>query len=511
MNKVGRHLRGQSVEQLGGAAIGKGRRKRGSLDGSELEIALILPDRGERRTRRDLYEQMRNAIRAGRLAAGLQMPASRYLAERLDVSRNTISTVYELLISEGLLLTRQGAGTFVAGEHAPETRQKTHVDMAARLRPIAPQWRPTVFGPTVRYPFVVGAPDIAAFPWDLWRKIANRALRSYSRTPGRQPPEGVLALREAVAGHLSFARGIACRAEDVVATSGAQQAFDLLARVLVHRPGVVVALEDPCYPPTRLAFAAAGATVVGAPVDDEGLIIDALPAEAEVICVTPSHQFPLGVPMSPARRQALLAHARRTGAVVIEDDYDGEFRFDGRPLEALQTLDTSQQVIYVGTFSKSLFPDLRLGYVVSPEWLRGPLLAAKQVSGHPALLAQQTTAAFIAEGHLARHVRRMRRIYAERRHALLDVIGQGPEWLKPFPTAAGLHLAIRLPSAIDAERLVRVAASNGVGVYAASLFAIEAGRQDGLVLGYGVLDVDKVRAGAMALLQAVTEVTSNRT
>jgi len=133
----------------------------------------------------------------------------------------------------------------------------------------------------------------------------------------------------------------------------------------------------------RIAFAAAGATVVGAPVDDEGLIIDALPADAEVICVTPSHQFPLGVPMSPARRQALLAHARRTGAVVIEDDYDGEFRFDGRPLEALQTLDTSQQVIYVGTFSKSLFPDLRLGYVVSPEWLRGPLLAAKQVSGQP--------------------------------------------------------------------------------------------------------------------------------
>jgi GntR family transcriptional regulator/MocR family aminotransferase len=482
--------------------------RRGSPNGAELEVALILPDRGSGRTRRELYEQMRNAIRAGRLAAGLKMPASRRLAGRLGVSRNTVTMVYELLVSEGLLLTRLGAGTYVAGGHAP-ARRKTPLDMAERLRPIGPRWRPTAFGPEIRYPFVVGAPDHRAFPWDLWRKIVNRTLRAYGRAAARLPPEGLPALREGVAGNLSFTRGIACDAEDVIVTSGAQQAFDLLARVLVHRPGLVVAVEDPCYPPTRLAFIAAGAKVVGVPVDDEGLVVGALPPEAEVICVTPSHQFPLGVPMSPKRRQSLLAHARRVGSVVIEDDYDGEFRFDGRPLEALQTLDTSQQVIYVGTFSKSLFPDLRLGYVVAPEWLREPLLAVKQINGHTAYATQQTTATFIAEGHLARHVRRMRRIYGERRQALLDVVDQGPDWLSPFPTSAGLHITLRLPPGFDAWRTVAVAAERGVGAYPASVFGVNA-QQDGLVLGYGVLDANHVRSGALALLEAIDSVARGR-
>jgi GntR family transcriptional regulator/MocR family aminotransferase len=251
-----------------------------------------------------------------------------------------------------------------------------------------------------------------------------------------------------------------------------------------------------------MAFAAAGATVIATQVDDEGVVMDALPAKADVICVTPSHQFPLGVPMSPARRQSLLAHARRTGAVVIEDDYDGEFRFDGRPLEALRTLDTTQQVIYVGTFSKSLFPDLRLGYVVAPEWLREALLAAKQVSGHPGFLAQQTTAAFLAEGHLVRHVRRMRRLYGERRSALLDIMAQAPDLLSPFPSAAGLHLAFRLAPSLDVSRLVAAAAERGVGIYAASAFAVQNLRENGVVLGYGVLGTEDVRSGGSILLEA---------
>jgi GntR family transcriptional regulator/MocR family aminotransferase len=476
-----------------------------ALIGAELEVALTTPDRAARRTRRELYQQLRDAIRAGRLAPGLRLPPSRHLADRLQVSRNTVTAVYELLASEGLLVPRPGSGGFVAPiAPAPEARPRPAADMAGRIRPVwRGEWRPTVFPKGLAYPFVVGQPDVGRFPFDLWRKIESRATRSHGRHPGRAGPEGDPGLREGIAGHLSFARGIACRAEDIVVTSGAQQAFDLLARVLVHRPGVVAAVEDPCYPPARLAFAAAGAAVVGIPVDDEGLVVEALPDNAEIVYVTPSHQFPLGVVMSPRRRQALLAFARRAGAVVIEDDYDGEFRFDGRPLEALQTLDASGQVVYVGTFGKSLFPELRLGYLMTPEWLRDALRAAKQLGGLSPLIAQQTLAAFIAEGHLVRHVRRMRRLYADRRTALLEAMGEpSNRWLEPYPSAAGLHLALRLPQALDARRLLAVAAELGVGAYPAAQFAVGERPCNAVVLGYGGLDAERVRQGAEALLRA---------
>jgi GntR family transcriptional regulator/MocR family aminotransferase len=471
----------------------------------ELEIALLLPEPGSRRTRRDLYEQLRAAIRGGRLAPGLKMPASRRLAQRLGVSRNTVTAVYELLASEGCMDSRPGAGTFVAAGHAREEKRPAALDMTGRLRTAWGDWRAPGLSPGLRYPFYVGAPDLAAFPWDLWRKIANRTLRAYGRSPRLAlGPAGPRALCEAIAGHLSFARGVACRPEDIVVMAGAQQAFDILARVLTHRPGMVVAVEDPGYPPIRLAFEAAGSRVVGAPVDDEGIVVDELDPAAEVICVTPSHQFPLGCPMSPARRQALLAFARRTGAVVIEDDYDGEFRFDGRPLEALQTLDVTGQVLYVGTFSKSLFPDLRLGFVVAPEWAREPIAAAKRsIDGRSPHVAQQTLAAFIGEGHLARHVRRMRRIYAARRRALLEAVGDAPKgWLEPFPSAAGLHLALRLPEEVDDERFTGMAAELGVGAYPLSRFTEGRPRQNGLVLGYGALTEADVALGAQALAQA---------
>ncbi|WP_329955905.1 PLP-dependent aminotransferase family protein [Cupriavidus necator] len=238
-------------------------------------------------------------------------------------------------------------------------------------------------------------------------------------------------LREAIASHVSFARAVACGADDVVVTSGAQQAFDLIARVLVTPGKTVVAVEDPGYPPLRHAFAAAGARLVPVPVDDEGMQVDQLPAGARVICVTPSHQFPLGATLSLARRRALLAFARRHGAVVVEDDYDGEFRHGGRPLDALQTLDQDQLVWYVGTFSRSLFPGLRLGYAVVPPWARDAVVAAGQYTDwHSALLAQDTLAAFMAEGHLARHIRKMRAAYTGRRDRCW------PRWRATAPGAS---------------------------------------------------------------------------
>jgi GntR family transcriptional regulator/MocR family aminotransferase len=473
--------------------------------GSEIEVALLTPERGARRTRRELYEQLRSAVRSGRLAPGLRMPASRALARRLGVSRNTVTTVYDLLISEGCLSARTGSGTFVAPGSTPGARRAPAIDMTDRLRPIWSSLPRPVVPPLAPRHFLMGLPDLASFPWETWRKMLNRTLRVHGPEVGLNlDPQGSPALRQAIASHLSLARGVACRPEDIVVTSGAQQAFDLLAKVLVHRPGVVLAVEDPGYRPAHLPFVAAGAKIEAAPVDDEGIVVEALSDDAEIIYVTPSHQLPLGVPMSPLRREALLAHARATGAIVIEDDYDGEFRFDGRPLEALQTLDVSQQVIYVGTFSKSLYPDLRLGFVAAPEWLRARLVSAKIASdGRTPLLAQDTLAAFIAEGHLARHVRRMRRIYGERRQALLDGVREAPDgWLGPFPSAAGLHLALRLPEDVDARAFLHIAAGLGVGAFPLSQFKVDRGGQNGLALGFGALDKADVRLGALALAEA---------
>jgi GntR family transcriptional regulator/MocR family aminotransferase len=315
-----------------------------------------------------------------------------------------------------------------------------------------------------------------------------RAWRAASRAaPVYGAPEGLPGLREAIAHHVAFARAVACGPEDVIVTRGAQQAFDLLARVLVTPGRTVVAVEEPGYPPVREAFAAAGAKLVGVPVDAEGLVIERLPAQARVIYVTPSHQFPLGVTLSPRRRAALLAFAHAHGATVIEDDYDSEFRYGERPLDALQTLDRAGTVCYVGTFSKCLFPALRLGYAVVPPWLAPALARARRLAdgyGDPA--AQETLAAFIAEGHLARHVRRMRRIYAHRRERLLQALdSHGRGRLEVWPSGAGLHLAARLPQGVRADVLVAQAAAQGIHLEALGGYAIDRPAPEGLAFGFG--------------------------
>ena len=271
-------------------------------------------------------------------------------------------------------------------------------------------------------------------------------------------------------------------------------------------PGkTVVAVEEPGYPPLHAAFAAAGAKVVPVRVDAEGLIIERLPRDARVIYVTPSHQFPLGVAMSAQRRAALLDFAQARGAVVIEDDYDSEFRYGGRPLDALQTLDRAESVFYVGTFSKSLFPALRLGYVVVPRWARNALVAAKQCSdSHCALEAQDTLAAFIAEGHLARHIRKMRRVYDKRREVLLGALERDfSEWLEPIPSLAGLHLAAFARRTIDIDAIVERAKLQGVGVTSLRTFHVDGkSARRGLVFGYGAIDERGIGAG-LARLRAV--------
>ena len=401
--------------------------------------------------RRDLsgqvYRQLRAAVLDGRLRPGDALPPSRELAERLGLSRNTISTAYARLGAEGFLAGRVGAGTFVSGSaaagqglrSAPEGRGLTP---RAVWREVPELWhRP---GDVPAYDFRVGLPDAGLFPDTTWRRLMARELRpSRLRAALYGNPSGEVRLREAIARHLGLSRSVQAGADDVLVTSGAQQAVDLIGRVLLE-PGDCVAVEDPGYPMVRLLFQSQGARVVPVPVDAEGLVVDALPDAARLVYVTPSHQFPLGMAMSLERRMRLLAWARRRNRVIVEDDYDSEFRFDGRPLEPLQCLDRSGLVVYVGSFSKVLLPGLRLGYLVAPASLRPALRAARMVTDwHNPIASQAALARFIEDGSYVRHLRKARREYRARRQRLERALARElPGHVESIPGAAGLHLAV---------------------------------------------------------------------
>jgi GntR family transcriptional regulator/MocR family aminotransferase len=458
----------------------------------DFALALDLPPPGSRRLTHELRAQLRTAIVHGRLKAGLRLPSTRALAATLGVSRNTVMAAYESLAGEGYVVTRPAGATHVAA-------------LARGGRARAARGTPVVPAAPARAPacdFRLGAPDQALLDWEAWRRLSSRALRRLARHSAVYPPSnGQPALRHAIAQHVSFARAVSCDADGLVVTSGAQQAFDLIARHLVTRGRTVVAVEDPGYPPAWAAFRAAGATLVPVRVDAEGLVVDELPREARIVYVTPAHQFPLGVVLSPRRRAALLDFARTHRAVVVEDDYDGEFRYDGRPHDALKTLDRSDCVFFVGTFSKSLFPSLRLGYVVPPLRSLSALAELKRLAdGHCNLAAQETLAAFIDEGHLARHVRRMRNHYGVRRERLIEAL-DGPlaPWLERLPGTSGLHLAARLRLRTGVGGLVDAARYAGVGVYPLDEYRFGARGARALLFGYGVVDEAQIGPGLSRL------------
>jgi GntR family transcriptional regulator/MocR family aminotransferase len=462
-----------------------------------LELDLQLAGRGSRLA--SLHAALRDAIASGRLAAGLRLPSTRELAAQVGVSRNTAVAAYELLASEGWLESRGSAGSFVA------ELPRAHLPLADRAS-VAP-WADSPWlrgevtplpwtipaGPAPAYRFMTGTPDIANFPFDVLRRLQTRALQALARKPASYPrPQGLPALREAIAGHVSSSRAVACTAEDIIITAGAQQAFDLIARVLVAPGQTLAAVEDPGYPPLHAALAAAGARLAPVPVDRDGLVVDALPAAARIVCVTPSHQFPLGVALSLARRRELLNWAAREQAVIVEDDYDGEFRFTSRPLDALKTLDRDGRVFYVGTLSKSMLPALRIGFIVAPAWAREALVTAKQTLDFSApSLMQMAVADFIAEGHLLRHVRRMRGEYAERRRVLEQMLKRhlGAQ-VDIYPSIAGLHLAAALP--VDCAELARRAWDAGVGVEPLSRYGLAAVGVQGLSFGYGAISAARI-------------------
>ena len=461
----------------------------------------------------EIYRQIRQAILDGRLRPGERLSPTRELAAALTVARSTVTIAYENLVAEGFATPRKGAGTFVshqleAKRPASKTRRSTMraIEVRRVWQTISP---PTVF---VRAPFDfrTGLPDASLFPHRAWRRVVARALRSREMTAGvYETPAGNWDLRVAIARHIGISRSVSASPDDIIVTNGTQQALDIIARVLLD-PGDIIAVEKPGYVPPKDLFKVLGARVIGVPVDSEGLVVKALPAGAKVVYVTPSHQFPLGVAMSLSRRRALLAWAERNNAVVVEDDYDSEFRFGGRPLEPLQTLDSIGRVVYVGSFSKTLLPALRLGFMVVLPSLRDAAHKAKFVTDwHTATMAQSALAQFIDEGAFARHVRRMSRVYGERHHVLTAAIRRNfGDYLDLVPSSTGLHIAAyaRRASVDHIDAVASRAFDLGVAI---RLFRVGEEPQ-GIMLGYGAIETARIAEGLRRLRRCFDECVAQR-
>jgi GntR family transcriptional regulator/MocR family aminotransferase len=445
------------------------------------EQRLILT-RGDGPLHRQVYDYFRKAITAGQLGPGNRLPSARALAQQLMVARGTVDAAYAMLAGEGYVVGRPPSGTIVSPGLPGVARAKA----TTRPRPVAT----TSDGITgVPKPFQLGLPAFDAFPRKLWSRLVARQGRELSPTDMGYPEHaGYLPLREAIAAYLAVARGILCDARQIVITSGYQGALDGISRVLLGRDDRVW-FEDPCYHLARAALERAGMTLVPVRVDVEGLRVTdgiARARDARLAIVTPSHQAPLGVALSLPRRLALLAWASEARAYVVEDDYDGEFRYTGRPLPALKSLDRADRVLYAGSFSKVLFPGLRLGYLVLPEELVETFSSAiLSRSAGASTLEQRVVATFMREGYFARHLKRMRSLYAARRQALVDALSAVfGDRLAVDLEPGGMHLVARVGRGVRDADLARKAQAAGFAVDALSSRVIRYQREGGLLLGF---------------------------
>ncbi|HVE57735.1 MAG TPA: PLP-dependent aminotransferase family protein [Pyrinomonadaceae bacterium] len=478
---------------------------------------------------RQIYEKMRQAILSGELPAKSRVPASRTLAAQLGVSRMTVVNAYDQLFAEGYLESKIGAGTFVAGELPEDLLQapkisavKTAVfsrelnlsrqgaQLTRNLDGILREHSANKF-----VPFQNGLTAIDAFPFDTWARIAARWNR---HAPPTILLEGDLAgfypLREAIAAHLKSARGVNCEPGQVIITAGSQQALALISAVFLE-PEDEVWIEDPGYTSARSLFALSRAKLIPVPVDKDGLDFKASFEQSKtpkLIYVTPSHQYPLGVTMSITRRLALIETARATGAWIIEDDYDSEYRYAGHPLASLQGLDQNGRVLYVGTFSKTIFPSLKLGCLVVPPDLVDVFTAARMLSGaHSPFIEQAILAEFIAEGHFARHLRRMRTLYEERQKILIDEVRRNLKGLLEInPDDAGMHLVGWLPDNFDDREVSEKAAAENIRLSPISDHFINKNERSGLVFGYAAFDEKQIRSGITKLTKVLTEMARSQ-
>lgn len=464
-----------------------------------------------------LYGEIRAAVHAGRLAPGARLPPSRDFARQLGVSRGTVLAALVQLIAEGYLVGAVGKGTFVSTRLPARPGSAVAPSLAVhkaegRLsrRGVLLAESPFAIGgrPQAPRPFRPNQPDLSAFPFALWSRIAARRSRLSRRAMlADGDARGYRPLRQAIAEHLRYSMRIDCSDDQVLIVGSVQQALDLCARLLLD-PQDEVWMEDPGYPGALRIFQAAGAKVVGVPVDRNGIDVETglrRAPGARLAYVTAGRQSPLGAPLTLERRMALLRWAEQADACVIEDDYDSEYRYLGSPLAALKSLDTRGRVIYAGSFSKLLFPSLRLAYVVVPDWLGDPFAAALSLTArHMSLLPQAVLHEFMAEGHYGRHIRRMRLAYGERAAALEEVIARRMDGLLSIlPITTGIDATAFLPAAADDASVARQAIAAGLETRPLSAYAIEAAAPSGLVLGFAAFDRPQMEAGAATLAKVL--------
>lgn len=464
---------------------------------------------------RQLAVVLRNAISRGELAAGERLPSTRALAESLGVSRGTVTEAYEQLIAEGCLDAHPGASTRVAATlHEPNlAAQRSSAsdadgmpslpESAAYYAAIAEQLAPL---PSV--PFSVAVPEGAVAMDDHWRRLSNRVRVSQVAAPsGYSDPSGLLTLREAIADYLRKARAVRCGPENIIITEGTQQGLYLAARVLMS-PGDAAWAEDPAYPGLTSVLEERGIEVQRIAVDSQGFDV----ARAQEMCpvakatfVTPSHQYPMGMPLSMPRRLALIEWARKSAGWIVEDDYDSELRYAGQPFPAMQSLD-SRRVIYLGTFSKVLAPSLRLGYVVTPDCLAKAFIGARALMGRGSPLTEQhVVAAYMREGYFETHIRRIRAIYAERRQALIDALQVELPGLRIQPADQGMHIVVWLPDGLSDVAVAKAASKAGLALRALSPMCSSNLALSGLMLGFGGFTKEQLRDAVRRLRQVLED------
>jgi GntR family transcriptional regulator/MocR family aminotransferase len=468
---------------------------------------------------RQLHRLLQQAILSRELPAGTRVPSSRLLAAELGIARNTVTQVYEQLALEGYVTSATGRGTFVADSApdeivgAPDVASRTPFAPAA-ARSLSARGTRLIDGAGVSKrqggAFMPGVPDVSRFPARVWMRLQNKYWRRLRPDLLTYAPGGGLALlREALADYLRTSRSVRCSPEQIVITTGIHQSIDLAVRLLTD-PGDAIWTEDPCYWGVRSVLNVSGLTTRPIPVDEEGIAPtpDDLAQPPKLMLVTPSHQYPLGMVMSLARRRMLLEYARQHRCWIIEDDYDSEFRYGSRPFASLQGLDTAGQVIYVGSFGKTLFPGLRVGYLVAPEPLAESFATASaELYREGQLLQQAVLAEFIAEGHFVSHIRKMRTLYGQRREQLLDVFARRyGDALQVVGSDAGLHLVMRLPDGASDHAVAQAALERNIVVRALSGYYADRSRAgSGLLLGYACVPEDEIAGAFDTLAGAIDE------
>jgi len=436
---------------------------------------------------RQIYDRVLAAIAAETLCSGDRLPSARALAKELGVARGTVELAYSLLTSEGYLLALGQKGTVVNPELQKPPMSGTTLPVSSEVIENSPDalWRPPHL-----LPFQMGVPALDEFPRKIWARLGARYLRGMRSGDLDYPsPHGLPALRSAIASYLQVSRGIDCGAHQVFITSGWRSSLSLVAHTLLHA-GERAWVEDPGYPTTRQVLRQFGMEIEAVPVDAEGMDVEQAitrPHPAQVVMVTPGHQSPLCMALSLPRRQLLLDWAARNGAWVVEDDYDGEYRYVSRPLPALASLDRNGRVLYAGTFSKVLFPGIRLAYLVVPQ---GKVAAFERVgralfSACSPAITQALVAEFIAEGHFTRHIQRMRRLYSERRDWTIQALERSlPKGMQVERSPGGMHVVLRLPEGVSDTALAEQLLAKGMAVQPLSRWSVSSRRQSGLLLSF---------------------------